>query len=87
MDGYRPPALGRAVEQSKGISLQLGQQDIASTKMPFPGCPCSPSSHSFCGVGQGHLGCTFGCEHCPGQAEALQTLGTLLHMPAEGNDP
>lgn len=38
-------------------------------------------------VESGMPGCTFGTEHRPGQAEALQTLGTLLHVPAEGNDP
>ena len=38
-------------------------------------------------VGSRMPGRTFGREHRPGQAEALQTLGTLLHVPAEGNDP
>lgn len=37
-------APGRATERGKGTFLQLGQQDIASLKVPFPGCPCSPSA-------------------------------------------
>lgn len=32
-------------------------------------------------------GCTFSSKHRPGQVEALQTLGSLLKVPAEGNYP
>lgn len=98
-----PLQQGEPRTRGRGAFLQLGQRDIASLKVPFPGCPCSPSSHPFGAslspspshaqppngtqAGSGMPGRTFGSDHRPGQAEALQTLGTLLHMPAEGNDP
>lgn len=38
---------GQLWSRGRSTLLQLGQQNIPSVKMVFPGCPCSSSSHPF----------------------------------------
>lgn len=97
------PAPGRAMEPRKGhfptagaagrrilddalsrVSLQPLQPPLWCQLVPKHHCAQPPNGAQ---AGSGMPGCTFGSEHRPSQAEALQTLGTLLHVPAEGNDP
>lgn len=100
MDAHESSAMGRAMEQRNGHFPTAGHRipedalssvSLQPVQPPFwcqlllNCCHAQPSTSTQ--AASGMPGATFGSDHRPGQAEALQTLGTLLHMPAEGSDP